>query len=134
MFLKFQQLKYEVFPQKSVELLHEASSKGDISGVKKILKTSGPKWVHARDSQGRTGLHKAAKAGRLEVVRVFLASSESGNPESAKSTDHCQRTPLHYAARIDSAEIRTEIWNELVNAGADKFARDNVSPLLSELN
>ena len=121
--------------QKTVEQLHEASNKGDISGVKKILKSNGAKWAHARDSQGRTGLHKAIKAGQIETIRVLLSSSEpEGNPESVRSTDNCQRTPLHYAARIENAEVRTEIWNELINAGADQFARDNVRTPLKIAN
>jgi len=104
-----------------VEALHAAAAEGDLAMVKEIIKAN-PKWVFARDFQGRCALHKAAKAGHLDVVRFFLTE----NGDTTKIGDNAMRTVLHYAARCESDEARTEITEEAVTAGADKFARDIV--------
>ena len=102
--------------------MHESASKGDAGGVKKHLKAKGSKWVFARDSQGRTGLHKAAKAGHLEVVKVFLSKSESGSSDAVKATDHNQRTALHYAGLATQRIIFTcffitgHVWESSITA------------------
>ena len=52
--------------------LHDASAKGDVAEVKRLL--SAGTNVNARDEYGGTPLNKAIHNGHLEVVKILIAA------------------------------------------------------------
>lgn len=71
--------------------------------------------VNVTDSDGRTPLHAAARAGRLDVVNELLRSGAS-----VFAADNKGRTPLHLAVLGRS----TEVVDALLAAGAPRTVRD----------
>lgn len=75
-----------------------------------------PKGLLAsKDVNGLTPLHKAAGLNRLAIVEYILRT----NPSTAMEVDATGKTPLHWASSL-------EIYNKLVQAGADELACDYV--------
>jgi ankyrin repeat protein len=73
--------------------------------------------INAKDEDGRTALHRAAREGRNDVVAELIR-----NNASVHSTDNRGRTPLHLAAMATGADAVIET---LLAAGAMKSTRDN---------
>lgn len=71
----------------------------------------------SKDANGLTPLHKAAGLGHLSIVEYLLENC----PFAASETDATGKTPLHWAAT-------PEIYNKLVQGGADELFCDYVSP------
>nr|CAD7581237.1 unnamed protein product [Timema californicum] len=61
----------------------------------------------------------AAGLGHTELVEYILEK----NPKAANMTDNEGKLPLHYAAAVKDAG---NIYNMLVEAGADERTQDNV--------
>jgi serine/threonine protein kinase len=80
------------------EKLLEASEKGDVEKVKKLLKEGAN--VNAKGKYGWTPLHMAAKNGHIEVVKLLI---ENGAYVNAKGNDGY--TPLHDAAWNGHIEV-----------------------------
>jgi serine/threonine protein kinase len=95
------------FESKNKELL-EASEKGDVEEVKKLLKEGAN--LNARNIVGWTPLHLAVQNGHIEVVKLLI---EKGANVNAK--DNIGDTPLHDAA--DKGHI--EVVRLLLEHGAD---------------
>lgn len=75
-----------------------------------------PKGIlSSKDVNGLTPLHKAAGLGHLAIVEYILRTS----PSTATDIDATGKTPLHWASTL-------EIYNKLVQAGADELATDYV--------
>lgn len=72
--------------------------------------------LSSKDGNGLTPLHKASGLNHLAIVEYLL----SVWPASATDIDSSGKTPLHWAAS-------QEIFNRLVQAGADEQACDYVS-------
>ena len=115
---------------------------GDVAKLKTLLEKN-IKYVFARDNQGRSPLQVAAQNGQKEVTQCIIAE----NAEYTQITDpvsndifhqifnlfkwidvmiffQWNRTVLHYAARCPNEATRTEIIDEMIMNGADKFAKD----------
>lgn len=71
--------------------------------------------LSSKDTNGLTPLHKAAGLNHLPIVEYLLEMW----PASTTDMDATGKTPLHWAAS-------PEIFNRLVQAGADEQARDYV--------
>ena len=82
--------------------LHQASYRGDLEEIKKILaaeKNLNP--LQKAGDYGQNALHSAAQGGQLGVMKYFV--EERGcNPASQ---DNSGWTPLHYAARLNNLEL-----------------------------
>lgn len=88
----------------------------DLDGLMTKTESPVPKvLLSSKDANGLTPLHKASGLNRLEMVEYLL----SVWPASATDTDTTGKTPLHWAAS-------PEIFNRLVQAGADEQACDYV--------
>ena len=91
--------------------LTEAVINGDVEGVKKACERGAS--VNYRSptlSLGRTLLHAAARAGRVDVVRELLnfeANSDAKDDEG--------QTPLHYAAEGCHVEVLEELLQKFSN-------------------
>ena len=82
--------------------LHQASYRGDLEEIKKILaaeKNLNP--LQKAGDYGQNALHSAAQGGQLDVMKYFV--EEKGcNPASQ---DDSGWTPLHYAARLNDLAL-----------------------------
>jgi ankyrin repeat protein/beta-lactamase regulating signal transducer with metallopeptidase domain len=93
--------------------LDEAVKAGDIEQVRSLLSRGAD--ANARDEEGRTPLHWAARYGRREVAQVLIAGGAN-----VDETDAARQTPLHLAGNFG-----TKFVPELLLAkGADINARD----------
>lgn len=100
--------------------VHAAVIDNDLEALK--MKTASPvpkELLSTKDANGLTPLHKAAGLNRLEIVEYLL----SVWPSSTTDADATGKTPLHWAAS-------PEIFNRLVQAGADEQTTDYVSQYL----
>jgi ankyrin repeat protein len=92
----------------------EACEKGDL-GILGDLLAKDPTLVRTEkvdaDYGGWTGLHTAAQAGRVEVVRLLLARGADPNAREAGDNTY----PLHWAA----ARKNVDIVRALLDAGGD---------------
>ncbi|MBD2197265.1 MULTISPECIES: ankyrin repeat domain-containing protein [Calothrix] len=70
--------------------------------------------VNAISSNGEAALHKAIRNNQLSIVRILL---EAGANPNLKEEDVCGYPPLTIA--LNSANIDNEIFQELLEAGAD---------------
>lgn len=75
--------------------------------------------LSSKDVNGLTPLHKAAGLNHLAIVEYILRT----NPMAATDIDATGKTPLHWASSL-------EIYNKLVQAGADELACDYVCSVL----
>jgi ankyrin repeat protein len=89
------------------------------------LTTPSPPLLHSplRVQHGRTALHLAATAGKLEATRVLLAH---GAPTEARDSDGY--TPLILAGRYG----RGDVVRALLAAGADVRAEDGAGHKASD--
>jgi hypothetical protein len=85
-----------IFKSKNKELL-EASEKGDVEKVKKLLKEGAD--LNAKNWFGWTPLHLAAYNGHIEVVKLLI---EKGANVNARNNGD---TPLHLAAENGHIEV-----------------------------
>lgn len=88
--------------------LNRASSKGDLSAVKKLISDGAD--VNATDSSGRTALVEAAWGGHTEVVKYLIEKGADVN-----TCDNAGYTALMRA----SEEGHTAVVSTLVQKGAD---------------
>ena len=100
--------------------IHEAAAKGEISEVKHLLKGGFLRRpdVEAKDSNGMTALHHAARNGHIEVVRLLL---DSGATVDAR--EQVGITPLSLAASRGHAVV-IQLLSE---RGGDVNARSSTS-------
>ena len=96
------------------EQLHEAAQDGDIQRVISLLGNNYP--VNKFDSLGKTPLHYAVAAGRLDVVDALLCAGANVNARDERVNGN---TPL--ADSSDSCSF--EMAERLVGAGADPTIR-----------
>ena len=92
----------------------EACAKGDIQSLRKLLEKDRDLVQASRPHaqfKGWTGLHEAARHGRLEAVRLLL--KHGANPNARESGDNTY--PLHWAA----AHRHLKIVRALLDAGGD---------------
>jgi ankyrin repeat protein len=102
-----------IFKSKNEKLL-EASKKGDVEKVKKLLKEGAD--VNAKDKYDMTPLHSAARNGHIEVVKLLIEKGAYVN-----ANDKNGWTPLHFAAF--SGHI--EVVMLLLEHGADPNIKNN---------
>jgi ankyrin repeat protein len=79
--------------------IHDAATKGDFATVRAILEKQ-PEMVNARDNDGQTPLHIAAKNGRTEVARILLEKRADVNAK-----DRLQGTALHWAVAFGQPDV-----------------------------
>jgi ankyrin repeat protein len=72
--------------------LHKLANEGSTAEIEEFL-MSEPDAVNAAGAQGRTPLHRALGGGFIETATVLLERKADPN-----TTDHKQRTSLHWAA------------------------------------
>ncbi|CAD6257883.1 unnamed protein product [Miscanthus lutarioriparius] len=81
--------------------LHFASSDGDRSIVRAILRAGPPGTVYKKDSSGLSALHVAARMGHHRVVKNMLRSC----PDAAELRDGNGGTFVHAAAREKRSSV-----------------------------
>ena len=96
------------------ERLHEAVCEPAPSARLSKLLRHFRTYVDARDYDGATALHEAARSGRMEAARALLDARAD-----VTLTTNLGETPLHLAAR----EARAMLVRLLVEHGADVRAR-----------
>lgn len=95
---------------------HAAVVNNNLDQLINITSPPVPKGLlSSKDVNGLTPLHKAAGLGHLAIVEYILRT----NPSAATDIDATGKTPLHWASNL-------EIYNKLVQAGADELACDYV--------
>lgn len=95
---------------------HTAVVENNLSELVNVTAPPVPKAMLAsKDANGLTTLHKAAGLGHLAIVEHILRM----NPSIVMETDATGKRPLHWANSL-------EIYNKLVQAGADELACDYV--------
>lgn len=106
--------------------LHFASSDGDRTIVKAILRASPPSTVYKKDSDGLSALHVAARMGHRRVVKDMLRSY----PDAAELRDGNGGTFVHAAARERrSSVVSLAISNSMLRGVLDAQDRDGNTPL-----
>jgi len=100
--------------------IHEAAVQGDIAEITNLLKGGflGRPDVEAKDSNGMTALHHAARHGRVEVVRLLL---DKGATVDAR--EQVGITPLSLAASWGQVGV----VQLLLESGADVNALSSTS-------
>lgn len=88
---------------------------GDVAAITRLVKEGAD--VNARDAQGATALHFAARAGRLDVIQALLAMDATLQSVCSASVE----PTLHWAARggsVDAIEylVRSGAAVSAVNA------------------
>lgn len=102
--------------QNVIKETHTAVVENNITELQNITGPPVPKaLLSSKDANGLTPLHKAAGLGHLAIVEHLLRM----NPSTACEADSTGKTPLHWASTL-------EIYNRLVQAGADELACDYV--------
>lgn len=95
---------------------HTAVVENNITELLNVTAPPVPKaLLSSKDVNGLTPLHKAAGLNHLAIVEYLLRM----NPTTATETDATGKTPLHWASSL-------EIYNKLVQSGADELACDYV--------
>lgn len=95
---------------------HTAVVENNLDELINVTSPPVPKGLlSSKDVNGLTPLHKAAGLGHLAIVEYILRTS----PSTATDIDATGKTPLHWASTL-------EIYNKLVQAGADELACDYV--------
>jgi ankyrin repeat protein/outer membrane protein assembly factor BamB len=74
--------------------IFSAIKKGDTATVAALLKQN-PKLVAAKDKNGETPLHEAARRGHKDIAELLLANKANVNARNGKS--YQDKTPLVYA-------------------------------------
>lgn len=103
-------------PQNVIKETHAAVIDNNLNELINITSPPVPKGLLAsKDVNGLTPLHKAAGLNYLAIVDYILRT----NPATATELDATGKSPLHWASSL-------EIYNKLVQAGADELACDYV--------
>lgn len=103
--------------------IHSAAVNDDIDVLReRTAPPVRPIVLSSRDSTGMTPLHKAAGLGHRRCVEHIIATY----PAALQLSDAEGRTPLHFAATLRDGE---DMYNLLVDAGADEATLDNVSKI-----
>ncbi|CAD6257887.1 unnamed protein product [Miscanthus lutarioriparius] len=106
--------------------LHFASSDGDRSIVRAILRAGPPGTVYKKDSSGLSSLHVAARMGHHHVVTNMLRSC----PDAAELRDGNGRTFVHAAAREKrSSVVLLATKNPMLRGLLDAQDREGNTPL-----
>lgn len=108
--------------------LHKAANNGSLAEVEAFFEPvegEDPPDVNVAGASERTGLHRAAGAGHIDIV-TYLIKEKGAN---INVQDKFKRTPLHWAA----VSGQTEATVELVAPGADIWlcTKNKDSPLHS---
>lgn len=99
-----------------------SARRGDLVGVQLLVDAPTPAKVDARDAEGRTALHHATAAGRIDLVKFLLAREADPGP-----LDLAKRSPLHEAAGAGRLEIATVLLQR--GAPVDERDADGRAPL-----
>ena len=102
--------------------IHQAAQAGDLVKIRELLEKD-PALVNAKDENGRTPLHWAARAGNLEVLRYLVDKGADPN-----ALDNNGVASLHILARSGQPEAA----RLLIEKGADIDIKDPVK--LTPLN
>ncbi|XP_066341428.1 ankyrin repeat-containing protein NPR4-like [Miscanthus floridulus] len=106
--------------------LHFASSDGDRSIVRAILRAGPPGTVYKKDSSGLSALHVAARMGHHRVVTNMLGSC----PDAAELRDGNGETFVHAAAREKrSSVVSLATKNPMLRGLLDAQDREGNTPL-----
>jgi ankyrin repeat protein len=98
-------------------LLHLAARYGHDTAVAMLLNSQDVDIdVNARDSEGKSALHRAVATGNIDIVSALLIAGAH-----VDMPDEAGLTPLHIAASGSSGDV----VNELLSYGADINDRDN---------
>lgn len=89
-------------PPSSTKPLHDAAEKGDLQQVKENIYSGRP--VDEMDSEQRTPLMLACKAGKVEVVQYLLSSDANVYRQDTNGN-----YPLHYGAMCSDVAIITSL-------------------------
>ncbi|XP_076298784.1 uncharacterized protein LOC143217929 isoform X2 [Lasioglossum baleicum] len=103
---------YEIQKQK----LFEAIERNNIGDVKELINHGVS--IDAKNNDGQTPLHYAAKSDKLEVVKYLI--EKKGANVNVKDNDG--QTPLHYAAKSDKLEVVKYL---IEKKGANVNVKDN---------
>jgi ankyrin repeat protein len=95
--------------------IFEALRKGDVQAVKALVEKA-PQAVAARDGDGMTPLHYAARGGNADLIEYLIAKGAKTELQNAQL-----KTPLHLAAVSD----RKEAVAALLKRGAALEAKDD---------
>lgn len=129
--------------------IHEAARQGDTTKVKALLEKD-PELVNAKDKNGRTPLHWAARGVHLEIIRLLISKGVDVNTKdnnnitalhSTASRGHKEATKLliENGAKMDGKQTESgwtpliyatynghkEIVNLLLSKGADPNIKNN---------
>ncbi|MCK4292302.1 MAG: ankyrin repeat domain-containing protein, partial [Planctomycetes bacterium] len=96
---------------------------GDIEQVKLLISQGAD--IDAKDEDGRTPLHTAAKAGHLDIVKLLISKGADVNVRSTE-----ELTPLHAAARAGHLDMAKLLISEGVDVSSDSQAWES-TPLHS---
>jgi hypothetical protein len=101
------------------ETLQSLAARDDVAGLARAINAGVP--VDARDGEGRTALHVAAKEGFLFSAMMLISKGANPNARDAK-----RQTPLHLAAHGDLRREgeRFQVVKLLVAKGSDRSALD----------
>jgi ankyrin repeat protein len=86
----------------SADEIHEATWKGDLEKIKKLLDQN-PELVNAQDESGLTPLHYAVNYGYENQIQIINLLLEKGADVNIKTLDG--RTPLHNAAEAANKNV-----------------------------
>lgn len=99
--------------------LHKAARKGDLAAVNELVDSGVD--INAKDGEGETALHKAAKSNKVEIV-VRLLSAGADPLVSGMGPFGATGTPIHVAAKFG----RVESLKALLEAGVNPNLADPV--------
>ncbi|CAG0882307.1 unnamed protein product [Darwinula stevensoni] len=90
-------------------LLHRAAKEGDLRILQEVI-NSGYHSLEAKNQDGQTALHLAVIHGHVSVAKFLL---QVGAPCNVR--DSVGLTPLHYACRINQAELVSQLMDHGAN-------------------
>ena len=96
--------------------LFDAVVTGDLAEVKRLVVSCGVD-PNVKDNDGRTPLHRAAKRGHVDIVKLLLEHGANPNIQENKYG----YTPLHVAVK----NCHVDVVRVLLEHGADPTIRDN---------